>query len=506
MEISEFKTFGGKMSNRYPERLFSKDGVRKLLLLKHLYNSEDAVGIEELVFELGLDRRSLYKLLGSLNDLIQSEKLVPEIESISRGQYIFRGNKIDYFRVRVQIVNDEPMMNLAKRFLTHESLDVSNFCTENFMSESTLRKYIRNANELLIPLGIRISIRQGNIRIVGNEASIRYCLVSLFWRYFRGIYWPFKEVERETLNRFISSLTSVSEGISYGKRLQLTYYWAVCIQRSQIGCEISQMDLPSYFEALLTNNEYFKRFSKLFVLKYKISSQEVKFAFFILYMFPDSYKYIQDTSETLSILKSIEPQSYVSIREFIVFIRDKHPDFEIISEKRARFVAMLISGRIFVDTFKDIYFNSSALTIFTYSANNYPHFLPSIKKHIEETAPHLSENTVKSLTLRYAQAYAAEFSPRDFEAKLLILLDTDLPLYVDVIMRKRLDHLLSPRFNYEWVSLKQKILPDLLLATGPTDLRFSNVTKVFINAEVSEQDRKNILEACEDLITQKKKK
>lgn len=50
MEVSEFKTFGGKMSNRYPERLFSKDGVRKLLLLKHLYNSEDAVGIEELVF------------------------------------------------------------------------------------------------------------------------------------------------------------------------------------------------------------------------------------------------------------------------------------------------------------------------------------------------------------------------------------------------------------------------------------------------------------------------
>ena len=164
-----------------------------------------------------------------MNEIIYGliEKSVPEIEAISRGQYIFRGNKIDYFRVRGQIVNDEPMMNLAKEFLTHKEVDFSNFCTENFMSESTLRKYIRNANELLIPLGIRINICQGNVRIVGNEASIRYCLVSLFWRYFRGIYWPFKEVERETLDRFISSLTSVSEGISYGKRLQLTYYWAV---------------------------------------------------------------------------------------------------------------------------------------------------------------------------------------------------------------------------------------------------------------------------------------
>lgn len=505
MKVSEFKTFGGKMSKRYPERLFSKDGVRKLLLLKHLYNSEDAVGIEELVFELGLDRRSIYKLIGALNDLIQSEKSVPEIEAISRGQYIFRGNKIDYFRVRGQIVNDEPMMNLAKEFLTHKEVDFSNFCTENFMSESTLRKYIRNANELLNPLDLSVSIRKNKIRIQGNEAGIRYCLVSFFWRYFQGVSWPFKNIEQETLLRFISSLANVSEEISYGKRLQLTYYWAVFIQRAQIGCEISNANLPSYFEALLTNNEYFKRFSKKFALKYKLNPQEVKIIFFILYVFPESYKYIQNTSETLSVLKSKELESYKSIREFIVFVRDKHPDFEIISEKRARFVAMLISGRIFVDIFKGIYFNSSALTIFTYSANNYPHFLPSIRKHIKETSPQLSENTMKSLTLRYAQAYAAEFSPRDFEVKLLILLDTDFPLYVDVIMRKRLEHLLSPRFNYEWVSLKQKVLPDLLLATGPTDLRFSNVAKVFINAEVSEQDRKNILETCEELICKKNK-
>ncbi|MFK4895358.1 helix-turn-helix domain-containing protein [Lactococcus petauri] len=492
------------MSNRYHERLFSKDGVRKLLLLKHLYNSKDAVGIDELVFKLGLDRRSIYKLIGSLNDLIQSEKLIPEIESMSRGQYIFRGNKIDYFRVRGQIVNDEPMMNLAKAFLTNEEVDFSYFCIENFVSESTLRKYIRNTNKFLNPLGLSIIIRKNKVQILGNEASIRYCLVSFLWRCFQGISWPFKNVEQETLLRFISSLTNVSEEISYGKRLQLSYYWAVFIQRAQIGCEISTADLPSYFEALLTNNEYFKRFANKFVLKYETNPQEVKFSFFILYIFPESYKYIQNTSDTLLVLKSKEPQSYNSIREFIVFIRDKHPEFEIISEKRARFVAMLISGRIFVDTFKDIYFNSSSLIIFSYSANKYPYFLPSIKKHIKEASPQLSENTKKSLTLRYAQAYAAEFSPRDFEVKLLILLDTDFPLYVDIIMRKRLDYLLSPRFNYEWVSMKEKVVPDLLLSTGPTDLRFSNTPKVFINAEVSAQDSKNILEMCEELVVKKR--
>lgn len=51
--------------------------------------------------------------------------------------------------------------------------------------------------------------------------------------------------------------------------------------------------------------------------------------------------------------------------------------------------------------------------------------------------------------------------------------------------------------------LKEKVVPDLLLATGITDLRFSNVPKAFTNAEVFEQDSKNILETCKQLVHQK---
>ena len=48
--------------------------------------------------------------------------------------------------------------------------------------------------------------------------------------------------------------------------------------------------------------------------------------------------------------------------------------------------------------------------------------------------PELSHNALKGLTLRFGQAYVMEFSPRDFETKVTILLTTDLPLYVDKIM------------------------------------------------------------------------
>ncbi|MCO7181547.1 hypothetical protein NH621_10260 [Lactococcus formosensis] len=62
---------------------------------------------------------------------------------------------------------------------------------------------------------------------------------------------------------------------------------------------------------------------------------------------------------------------------------------------------------------------------------------------------------------------------RDFEVKLLTFIGY------------RISFLYA--FKYEWINLKQKVLSDLLLSTGTTDLRFLNVPKVFVNAEVTKQ-------------------
>lgn len=40
----------------------------------------------------------------------------------------------------------------------------------------------------------------------------------------------------------------------------------------------------------------------------------------------------------------------------------------------------------------------------------------------------LSPNSLKALTLRYSQAYVSEFSPRNFESKIKMMLDTDVPM------------------------------------------------------------------------------
>lgn len=492
------------MPNKYNEGLFTNEAVRQLFLLKILYNSMEKRTIEELSLRMALDRRSIYKTVDHINETLQNNKRSSRIVVSSRGEYSFTGDKIDYYRLRGYIVSPEPMTHLAKDFLRNKSVDFYQFCLDNFLSESTLRRYLRKVNQLITPLGLRLSVRKNKIYLLGNEARIRYGLVTFFWRYYHGVVWPFETVDEEKIRHIFSNMFTSLEPISYGKRLQLYYYWIISMLRGQAGIEISKEELPPYFDALLVNNPDFSLFLERYGKAFPLSDVEIKFAFYFLYIFPDSYKYIQNTSQTLDTLKKYAPKSYDSIRYFLAFVQEKHPQFNIRSDEKVDFVAMLIAGRIFVDTFGEMYFNSSSIHSFTYAMNQYPHFIPNIQKQIQIKEPELSPNVLKALTLRFGQAYVMEFSPRDFETKVTILLLTDLPLYIDKIMYERLEALLSPRFNYEWIKLGEKQRPDLLLATGPIEEKFLNVSKLFINAQITQKDKEAILKACDQIINRKR--
>ncbi|MFK4897216.1 hypothetical protein ACI1TH_10040, partial [Lactococcus petauri] len=178
---------------------------------------------------------------------------------------------------------------------------------------------------------------------------------------------------------------------------------------------------------------------------------------------------------------------------------------DITAPEKKDFVAMLLASRIFIDIFDNIYFNSSALYIFSYAQKNFPNLLPHIQEEIKKFEPDLSPNNLKALTLRYAQTYVMEFSPRDFEPEIHILLDTDVPMYADKIMLKRLDALLAPKFNYKWVKREEKRLPDLLLSTGEAADKFSKIPTLYLNAEVSKKDKDAIVKMCEKIVEEKQK-
>ncbi|MGY3713372.1 helix-turn-helix domain-containing protein [Lactococcus petauri] len=489
--------------DNYFEYIFSKETCQQILLLEQLYNNPLGLDIDELGDKIDLERRTLRRHLSYINDVANEYVVMSKPIIFQKKKYVFTGSKSEYYALKCNILKPESLLNLFELFLNSQSVNFIDFCKENFMSESTARRKLKKANVLLQSIGMKLTIRKDEIYIIGEERIIRYSLISLFWRVYRGTEWPFANVDEGRVENIVSSIISSGRYISYGKRKHLAFYLATFISRSQSGNVISKALLPEYSSALIANNHYMGELSQLIEQSFKLPQVELEFILPIFYIFPECYEEFHSVDDTLAILKKYSRRSYSSIMNFVAFIKKRHPKWDKDSPSTPFFWPMLISGRLFVDIFKDAYFNSSGVRIFKHAGTDYPRFLPTIRKSILSHEPKLATNTLKSLTLRYGQAYIMEFSPHDFEPKIKILLLTDSAMYIEKIISQRVENLLKYRFNFILEIDRPSSTPDLILETDVIDTKYSDSKRLFINLEVAPKDRENILTACKDILKEK---
>ena len=84
------------------------------------------------------------------------------------------------------------------------------------------------------------------------------------------------------------------------------------------------------------------------------------------------------------------------------------------------------------------------------------------------------------------------------------MLDTDVPMHEDKLICERIDHLLAPKFNCEWITLHQNEVPDLIIGMGEIDSQFSKIIQVIVNIELSTKNTQEIIEACEEILSRKR--
>lgn len=489
--------------NNYFEYIFSNDTNFELQILENIYNSANGLDMDELIKKVDSNRKTIHKHLTNINEVAGEYHDTENRIIFQKRKYVFLGDRRDYYALKCNIMKSEVLVILIESFLSNTSIDLTLFCKNNFISESTLKRKLQKINILLESVGVRFAIRKNQIYILGEERIIRYCLISLLWRIYRGIEWPFKQLNEETVDNLISSIISSGRYINEGKRKHLAFYLAVFISRAQSGNNISKEFLPEYSEELIHSSNYMGELSKLIKKEIALPAVELEFLLLIFYIFPECYDKFHSIDNTLTILKKYSRRSYTSIIHFISFIKKKHPEWDETHPANPFFWPMLISGRIFVDIFKSAFFNSSAINIFKHATRDYPSLKPMIKKSILSHEPKLPENTLKSLALRYGQAYIMEFSPHDFEPEINILLITDNAMYVDKIMEQRITNLLENRFNFTLSVTQPKFTPDLIIGTDVIDTKYPNVKRLFINSEVSKKDREKIFSACSKILKSK---
>jgi len=147
-------------------------------MLNLIYQEPSGADIELLTEQVGIDRRSIYRYIDYLKDVCSRLKLDADIIRDAKSYYIFTGDLIDYYKLRSELIAEEPIFNLAVKFVSSKTVDFTRFCQANFIGESTFKRQISKSNKLLIQLGIKIINRKGQLLLEGEERIIRYCLIS----------------------------------------------------------------------------------------------------------------------------------------------------------------------------------------------------------------------------------------------------------------------------------------------------------------------------------------
>ncbi|MCI1135999.1 helix-turn-helix domain-containing protein [Enterococcus gallinarum] len=88
------------------------------------------------------------------------------------------------------------------------------FAANNFFSESTVRKRIYELENALTPIGFSLRKQKGMVRLIGDEARIRYFMVAFFWRTFSGLHWPFKGLSQKNVKRSLKTSIKITRFLS----------------------------------------------------------------------------------------------------------------------------------------------------------------------------------------------------------------------------------------------------------------------------------------------------
>lgn len=394
------------------------------------------------------------------------------------------------------------IMPPEKRASINNMSDRKAYLLTTYKKENSFKAQIKNLTYILKNYNISLNIRAGEIYIEGDEAKIRYLLVTFFWRLYRGLKWPFYIDRNKLLDNTFSVLQKNLE-LSYSKKEILLYFFAINIQRSKTGSYIQHYSLPSY--STLLCQTFLNKFSKHFLLKYTLSAPELEFNVLIFCAFLGEFLNLKYMDTILEIMRNNQLESYHSIINFLNYTQERHPNWKLRSYNGQLFYSVLISSRVFIDIFKDIYFNIYDLHLNDHASRDYPSLLPSLETVIDKYHSYLSKSEIKALTFRYAEAYITAFPPHDFEPKINILISTDMPIYIENLLIGRITSVLSERFNIS-ISTTTQNQPDLIIATGIVHPELLEHRIVHVYPHLTHENIIALLNSCSEILNEKIKK
>ncbi|EOB3440578.1 helix-turn-helix domain-containing protein [Enterococcus faecalis] len=422
--------------------LFEKKHIYSIHLLKYLYEKQEFVLIEDLAMNLKINRKSVTQYLNNIQAIIsQSKKLNDDILKIQnrQGAY-FSGTPFEYNYICKQILKSSLTFEILEVLFFKNEPSLVSFCRNNFTTDSSVRLKIKKLNMLAEKQNIHIYISKGLIKVSGEESQIRYFAYILFWKFFKGIEWPFPQLDevkiKESAINILSKLNIPATNISVRS---LMYIIAINISRSRSHFPIESdfgyflmPDLP------IIDSSIYNLIEHELGLPRPLLENELRYLTIQLLGYPQFYLYSDMFSKLQAYLKSsTSPISKMYTKAIKLFntsidwtllsIEEKH-----ISE--ATIMAALISSFLFP--------NFSFNSLGTYSGNvlrqHVPKLMDKMDTYINQIVGDITFPFNKNyLVAHLTEAYCYVHNYIDVEKCIYFTLESDFDFITHQLLIKK---------------------------------------------------------------------
>lgn len=434
--------------------LFDKEARTKIQLISQFDRTKQWWTMEELIEETGMTKRTIEKYLL----LIQEE--LTKFDPTGQSQLVYDkrlgcslhfkdSGEIESFLLYI-------MQNTLSYRLTYEiffeNIDSAvQFAQENYTSESTIWRIIRDFREILQHYDL--DIQKGSFQLTGNEYQIRKFAHSTIWNLFKGKQWPFSQVSVHRVDEIINHVEAFFKvELSALKRQSMAYFVAICLTRNQNGHSVS---LSREVRENTENNEFFLEFFEYLQEPFEGSGwtkEEAAYMFSAALTVDDYYSNLEIERRIYQFHETNNTalyQSIVSLRK----AAKEHLDNIELSEGEVKYLtAYAFSSHMFCQMFRGFEFSNTRYNYWNRIQLKYPVLINELTRLIDSLAEQTKDDIFLQknfLIPRYILMYAFIGRLPQLEKKITIVLITNLPILEEERVIIRLGEAYKNDYNLE---------------------------------------------------------
>ena len=224
--------------------IFEAKVNNQIRVIQSVYENDGVVNIARISKDTHLDVKTVDSLWIEILNYIENNENLQKMD--------------DYLSIRLRLLKDSWVYSLCENLLLGKEVSFVIFMEKHYLSESKLRRKIKYINQLLEPGALRIISRKGYLSIEGKETQIRYFAMQFFWTVFKGIKWPFEDVEFDHILSFVKEriFNTIEFTVKDVNHVEYAYAFTINLIRIRHGCTVSIAEIPYYSSDYVS---YFKQ-------------------------------------------------------------------------------------------------------------------------------------------------------------------------------------------------------------------------------------------------------